>query len=160
MPQRILLFAAFSVTLAFAQAAPSTPSNSKGLDLLIQVSAKYKDPKPYYIESIEERTTTGEYQHTWEKTVVVAAGSPEGRYHYEGRSQLGGAVRVSDGNTVWTYHVSDQRYTAKPASAENPPSIASTRCRKWRCFRPNSCAKDWVNWLSRSTPPNNFPTDR
>ena len=116
MPQRILLFAALTGTLAFAQAAPSTPSNPKGLDLLIQVGDKYKNAKSYYIESVEERTTSGEYRRDWKKTVVVAAGSPENRYHYEGRSQVGNAVRVSDGKTVWTYHVNDQRYTAKPES--------------------------------------------
>jgi outer membrane lipoprotein-sorting protein len=139
MPQRFLLIAALSTTLAFAQAAPSTASKSKGLDLLNQVSEKYKNAKSYYIESVEERTTIGEYRRDWEKTAIVAAGSPENRYHYEGRSQLGNAMRVSDGNTIWTYHVNDQRYTAKPAAEKAgarrprhdlPPAFVHVRIRQ------------------------------
>ncbi len=118
MPQRILLFAALSATLALAQTAPSEQNNSTGLDLLTQVSNKYKVAKSYYIESVEERTTTGAYHRNWEKTVVTAAGAPENRYHYEGRSELGDALRISDGHTIWTYHVNDQRYTAKPVPTE------------------------------------------
>jgi thiol-disulfide isomerase/thioredoxin len=118
MTQRILLFAALSATLAFAQATPSTPGNSKGLDLLNQVCNKYKNAKSYYIESVEERTMTSKYDHDWRKTILVAAGSPGNHFHYEGRSAFGNAVRESDGNTVWTYHVSDQRYTATPVSTE------------------------------------------
>lgn len=121
MLQRILLFAAFSATLAFAQAAPSTPRNSKGLDLLNQVCEKYKNAKSYYIESVEERTTTSEFGRSWQKTILLAAGDPEKHFHYEGRSQLGNAVSVSDGNTIWTYHVTDQRYTAKPAAEKADP---------------------------------------
>jgi thiol-disulfide isomerase/thioredoxin len=117
MPQRFLLFAALFATLPVAQAVPSAPTN-KGLDLLVQVSEKYKNAKSYYIESVEERTTTGEYSRDWEKTMLVAAGSPENHYHYEGDSQLGNALCVSDGQTVWTYHVGDHRYTAKPFSTE------------------------------------------
>lgn len=120
MPQRILLFGTLSAALAFAQAAPSTPTNSKGLDLLNQVGEKYKNAKSYYIESVEERTSTSELGHSWQKTILRVAGDPENHYHYEGRSQLGSAVRVSDGNTARTYHVNDQRYTAKPqATAES-----------------------------------------
>jgi thiol-disulfide isomerase/thioredoxin/outer membrane lipoprotein-sorting protein len=119
MAQRILLFAALSVTLAFAQATPSTPGNSKGLDLLNQVCNKYRNAKSYYIESAEERTTTSELRRSWQKTILLAAGGPEKQYHYEGRTDHSNAVRESDGNTVWTYHVGDQRYTAKPVSTEN-----------------------------------------
>lgn len=118
MPQRILFFAVFGAIVAFAQATSPTPNSSQGLDLLTRVSNKYKEARSYYIESTEEQTSIGENRHYWERTVLIAAGSPENHYHYEGRSQFGNAVRVSDGNTVWTYHVTEQLYTAQPASAE------------------------------------------
>jgi len=115
MPQRILLFAAFSATLALSQTPPSAPCNCKGLALLNQVSNKYNGANSYYIESVEERTMTGEYRHDWQKTILLAAGAPGRQYRYEGRSDHSNAMRVSDGKTVWTYHVSDHHYTENPA---------------------------------------------
>jgi thiol-disulfide isomerase/thioredoxin len=114
MGKRILLFAALTSTLALAQTPSTTPTPSPGLDLLAKVSSQYKDAKSFYIESVEERTSTMEYRRDWEKTILIAVGSPENRYHYEGRSAFSNALRISDGTTIWTYHGGDQRYTAKP----------------------------------------------
>lgn len=120
MPQRIFLFAALCFSLAFGQATPTSPCNCTGLDLLNRVSSKYRNAKSYYIESVEERTMTSEYRHDWQRTVLLAAGAPDKRFHYEGRSDHSNAISVSDGETVWTYHGSDQRYTAKLVSASKP----------------------------------------
>lgn len=115
----VLISAALAVvsSITFAQSPPTT-SSSDGLELLKEVAKKYAEAKSYYIESVEERTSKSEYSHDWQKTVLTAAESPGNRLYYEGRSNTGSALRVADGTTLWTYHVDDHRYTAKPVSAE------------------------------------------
>jgi thiol-disulfide isomerase/thioredoxin/outer membrane lipoprotein-sorting protein len=93
-------------------AAPPTPS--EGLELLKQVAQQYADAKSYYIESVEERTSNSNYSHSWQKTVITAAQSPGDRFHYEGHSSGGNAMKVADGKTIWTYRTDEHRYTAKP----------------------------------------------
>jgi thiol-disulfide isomerase/thioredoxin/outer membrane lipoprotein-sorting protein len=113
---------------AFAQPAPST-SSSEGLELLKQVAQQYVDAKSYSIETVEERTSVGEYVHSWQKTVLAAAEASGNRFHYEGHSHSGGAMTVSDGQSVWTYRVDEHRYTAKPqqiSSSAQSPIIAMT----------------------------------
>jgi len=108
--------ATVSSVAAFAQAPPSN-STSDGLELLTQVAKKYAEAKSYYIESVEEGTTSNEYSYDWQKTVLTAAESSGNRFYYEGRSMAGSSVRVSDGKNIWIYRVNDHRYTAKPVSA-------------------------------------------
>jgi outer membrane lipoprotein-sorting protein len=97
----------------FAQSAPS-PSTSEGLELLNQAAQRYTDAKSYYIESVEERTSSTEYSHSWQKTVITAAETPENRFHFEGHSSSGSGLKIADGKTVWTYRADEHRYTAKP----------------------------------------------
>ncbi len=99
----------------FAQSAPS-PSTSEGLELLNQAAQRYADAKSYYIESVEERTSSNEYSHSWQKTVITAAETPEKRFHFEGHSRYGSSLKIADGKTVWTYRADEHRYTAKPQS--------------------------------------------
>jgi thiol-disulfide isomerase/thioredoxin len=107
------VFAMMSSTVAFPQSARPMPP-SDGLELLTRVTKQYANAKSYYIESVEERTTTSEYSHGWQKTVLTAAESPENRFYYEGRSESGSTVRIGDGKTVWTYRLDEHRYTVKP----------------------------------------------
>lgn len=74
----------------------------------------YADAKSYRIESVEERTTSNDLERSWEKTILTAAESRVNRFHYEGRAGFGSARQVSDGKTVWTYHLDDHQYTEKP----------------------------------------------
>jgi thiol-disulfide isomerase/thioredoxin len=97
----------------FAQSAPS-PSISEGLELLNQAAQRYTDAKSYYIESVEERTSSTEYSHSWQKTVITATETPENRFHFESHSSYGSGLKIADGKTVWTYHADEHRYTAKP----------------------------------------------
>ena len=106
---------------AFAHPAPSA-SPSEGLELLNQVAQRYAEAKSYYLESVEERVESTEYSHSWQKTLVTAAETPGNRFHFEGHSSAGSAMKVADGKTVWTYRADEHRYTAKPQSIE-----ASTR---------------------------------
>ena len=74
--------AAVSTATLFAQGSSSV-SPSEGLELLTRVAKKYADAKSYYIESIEERTSVAEFNHSWQKTVFVACEAPGeiGRAH-------------------------------------------------------------------------------
>ena len=49
-------------------------------------------------------------------TILTAMVSPGGRYRYEGRSDMGSAVMVSDGATEWICHVYQHLYTQKPVA--------------------------------------------
>ncbi len=106
---------------AVAQSGNSTSSPS-GLELLQRVSHRYADAKSYRIEAVEESTSTGEFEHTWQKSVISAAEAESNRYYYEGHSNAGGAIRMSDGKTVWNYHIDEHTYTARKTaeSATSP----------------------------------------
>jgi hypothetical protein len=107
-----------STFLAFAQPAPSTPP-SAGLDLIQRVVQRYADAKSYSIETVEERTSTRQYSHSWDKTILTAAEAPGGRSYYEGLSSFGSAIQVTDGKTVWKCRLDEHRYTAKAQVSQN-----------------------------------------
>ena len=122
MLKRILpLFASlFISTLAVGQAgSPAVPTD--GLALLQRVSQHYADAKSYRIDAVEESTTKSDYQNCWQKTTLVAAEASGNRFHYEGQSGFGGATQISDGKTVWLYHLFGKQYTMQPfvSSTEN-----------------------------------------
>jgi thiol-disulfide isomerase/thioredoxin/outer membrane lipoprotein-sorting protein len=112
-PLFFFVLATIGAAGAFAQSAPSA-NPSDGLELLKKVAQQYAEADSYYIESVEERTSTGEYDRSWLKTVLIVAEAPGDRSYYEGRSNSGSAIRVSDGKNVWTYRVNEHRYTVKP----------------------------------------------
>ena len=111
-PAALLLSAVF----VFPQQNPSTAS-SDGLDVLKRVAQHYADAKTYRIESTEERTETTQYSHRWNKTILIAAEASGNRYYFEGRGEMGSAIKVSNGATMWKYRADQHRYTAKPFSA-------------------------------------------
>lgn len=102
---------------AIAQQAPAAPSND-GLQLLARVAQHYADAKSYLIESTEEENRSNPYSRDWQKTILIAAEAPGGRYRFEGRGPAGSAIKVSDGKTVWREHVDEDRYTLEPVSAD------------------------------------------
>jgi len=107
------------VFLSAALAAPQQPSSSQpsdGLDLLKRAAQRYADAKTYALAATEETTQTGDYQRTWSKTVMAAAEASDGRYYFEAHSNIGGAIRASDGKTAWKYHVEENHYTVQPAA--------------------------------------------
>jgi thiol-disulfide isomerase/thioredoxin len=121
-----------SISLAFvisnsailsAHAAPSE-SRLSGLDLLNRVANNYADARSYYLESREEFTRTSEYEQTSQKTIMVAAEAPEGRYYFEGRSSSGSSIEVADGQEIWDYRIDEHRYTLKPEPSHADPSRA------------------------------------
>lgn len=103
---------------AFAQSVPSTAS-TEGLELLKRVAQHYAVAKSYHIEAVEERTVHGDFERSWQKTILTAAEAPGNRHHYEGHSSAGSASSIGDGKTVWTYHIEEHRYTEKPVAVES-----------------------------------------
>lgn len=117
LPMVVVLLAVLTPANLFPQAASATaPSNA--VELLKRVAQHYAEAKSYRIEAVEERTSTNDLRRDWEKKTMIAAEASSGRYHYEGHSGFGSALRVSDGKTVWTYHVDAQQYTERPVAAE------------------------------------------
>jgi thiol-disulfide isomerase/thioredoxin/outer membrane lipoprotein-sorting protein len=114
------MFLAAALPLVFALLPVQSNPPKDGLSLLSEVGQRYIDAKSYHIEAVEERNSSNELQHSWQKTILKAIVMPGGKYRYEGRSGYGAAVLVSDGTKVWDYHVYGHDYTQKPASEEEP----------------------------------------
>jgi thiol-disulfide isomerase/thioredoxin len=103
--------------LAFqlSQVRPPDPPAVDALALLTEVGQRYADAKSYHIEAVQERTSSNDLSRSWQKSLLSAVAAPGGRYRYEGRSNLGTAVLVSDGTTQWNYHSEAHQYTQQPA---------------------------------------------
>src|SRR5208337_2969713 len=97
----------------------------------------------YHIEATEERTTSQEFEHSWNKTILSAAEASGNRYHFQSRSNIGSFLLVSDGKTEWVYEVEAHSYTQKPMSPVGPASLRR-RCRSTgeRTSREN-CVNCW-----------------
>ncbi len=116
----VFSFLIFLAAAVAAQTAPQSAPPSEALRLLNEVTQKYADAKAYHLEAIEEETSTNELRRDWRKTVMSAIEAPDNRYRYEGRSPFGSAVVVSDGKTVWKYHVHEHLYTQQMFGTETP----------------------------------------
>ncbi len=115
------MYPARLVVLAFlippALLAQTTDAQSPdGLTVLRQMSEHYAGDGPWYIEAIEERTSQTEYSRQWTKTVKIGAVSGN-QYHFEGHSETGSALHISDGKTAWDLHPEEHAYTQGPAPA-------------------------------------------
>jgi thiol-disulfide isomerase/thioredoxin/outer membrane lipoprotein-sorting protein len=118
VPAALILLRA---AVAVSQPAPAT-APSGALELLERVAQHYADAKSYYIESTEEINLSSQYDRDWQKAILVAAEAPGGQFYFEGRGHVGSAIKVSDGKTVWKYHVEEGRYTAGPATDAPSPT--------------------------------------
>jgi len=118
----MLFRVALALSLILVQAsqvfAAKQAKEKDALALLNEVSQRYADAKSYHIEAVEERNSSNELERSWQKTILKAVVVPGGKYRYEGRSGYGGAIVVSDGSTVWDYHVYEHDYTQKPGNEE------------------------------------------
>ena len=119
-PARLALLALLATYPLSAQGNDS--HSSVGLNILQQMSDHYATAGSWYIQATEERANRTEYSHGWEKTVIIAATSGN-KYHYEGRSQFGSALHISDGETAWDVHSEEHAYTQEsaPANGYQPP---------------------------------------
>ena len=130
-PMRLASFTLLAVSTVSAQSA-DTPAPD-GLAILQQMSDRYAKAGSWYIVATEERSSQTEYSRNWAKTVTVAASSGN-RYHYEGHSQDGSALHISDGKTAWNLHPEEHTYTEEPASAtgyQSPKEIQMNEMAAW-----------------------------
>lgn len=119
--------AIFSLALCLAGSGitfSQTPEpDSDALVLLKSVTEHYAGAKTYSVAASEEITQTSDYQRTWSKSELTAAEAPGGRYRFQGRGNMGSAIRVSDGKTVWKYHAEENHYTAEPVNTVSTKSV-------------------------------------
>ena len=140
-PLFVFVLATLGATAAFAQ-SPASANPSDGLELLKKVAQQYAEADSYYIESVEERTSTTEFSHSWEKTITTAAQAPGDRFHYEGHSSSGSAMKIADGKTAWIYSADGHRYTAKPQSLMTASKQIMSGTPEWATFRAENLRKN------------------
>lgn len=97
-------------------AQSATTAQPDGMRILQMISEGYAGAKSWYIAATEERTSWNDYSRSWTKTVMIGAVSGN-RYHFEGHSDTGSALHISDGKTAWDLHPEEQAYTQEPAPA-------------------------------------------
>ncbi len=117
--------AVLTLLIAPALLAQTTdPQSPDGLTILKQMSERYARDGSWYIEAVEEQTSETEYSRQWTKTVMIGAVSGN-QYHFEGHSQLGSALHISDGKTAWDLHPEEHAYTQELAHTKGyePPKI-------------------------------------
>jgi thiol-disulfide isomerase/thioredoxin len=108
---------------AFPQSSPASTKYADGLTLLQRVSQHYADAKSYYIQSASQLHTIGAYDETTIKTLITVAEAPVGRSYFEAHTNSGSAIKVSDGKTIWTYHLDEHRYTVAPLQTVSAHAI-------------------------------------
>lgn len=111
---RLALCALLIATPLLAQ---SSSSAQDGLTILQQMSEHYAAAGSWYITASEEETSQNEYSRGWTKTVMIGAVSGN-KYHYEGHSQFGSALHISNGKTAWDVRPEERAYTQETAPAD------------------------------------------
>ena len=96
LSRSFLLLLVLSV-IGAAQTIPATKPDAA--TLLNQISKKYAKARYYHVEAVDELETTGQRSHDWQKSVLTAIMAPGNRYRFEGHTEFGWPLRVSDGKT-------------------------------------------------------------
>lgn len=112
---RLFFISLLSAPLIAAQSGGTAQPD--GMTILQKMSEQYAQAKSWHIEATEEQTNWNDYQRTWLKEVQIGAVSDK-RYHFEGISQTGSALHISDGTTAWDLHPEEHAYTQKPAPVD------------------------------------------
>ena len=135
-----------------------SPTSPDGLTILRTMSDRYAQAKSWYIEDTAEQSNWNDYSRAWFRTVMVAAVSGN-RYHYEGRSNTGSAIHISDGKTVWNLRPDEHAYTQQPASPvpdRSPHPVAMT---EMAAERATSLAKTFAAFASQYTGATRLPDE-
>jgi thiol-disulfide isomerase/thioredoxin len=128
-----------------ALSAQTTDSQSPdGLHILRQMSEHYAGGGPWYIEAIEERTSQMEYSRQWTKNVMIGAVSGN-QYHFEGHSETGSALHISDGKTAWDLHPKEHAYMQEPASAKGYQQPKMSEINEWSAQGAVQLRKDFAD---------------
>jgi thiol-disulfide isomerase/thioredoxin len=117
-----LLLSGFSL-IGFGQAAPAAASKPDAATMLQQIGKKYAEAKCYHIEAVQVLETKGEFTNDWHKSNLTAIVAPGNRYRFEGRTQFGSPLKVSDGKTETDYHPDFHEYTQQPAPESVPVQL-------------------------------------
>ncbi len=104
--------------ISAAQTIPATKPDTA--TLLNQISKKYAKARYYHVEAVEELETTGELSHDWQKSVLTAIMAPGNRYRFEGHTEFGWPLKVSDGKTEINYNADFHEYTQQPVPDAGP----------------------------------------
>ncbi len=114
LKRMVPMFTFFFISALAVGQAGNSAAPGDGLALLQRVSQHYADAKSYRMEAVEESTRKGDYENCWQKTRLLVAEASGNRFHYEGQASFGGATQISDGKTVWLYHLVGKQYTMQP----------------------------------------------
>jgi len=87
------------------------------------VLKRYSAAKTYHIEMVEETQLNSELRRSWERRSVTAVVLPDKRYRFEGQSDMGRGVQISDGVSEWFYLPQIGQYTKGPAPASVPGPV-------------------------------------
>lgn len=123
---RLSLLLAVSSLAAFPQTPSTGDKRPDASTLLHQVGEKYAQAKYYHVEAVEESEFKAELFREWQKSYTVAAMAPGNLYHFETREQTGWVIKISDGNTEWTYQSLMKQYMKRPAESsgsEKPKGV-------------------------------------
>jgi len=112
----VALLIAGSTPLLFSQDTSTSTQKSKGMGLLEQVAQKYEHATSYQIALEREQSITSSLSRSWEKSILSATVAPGNRYRFEGQTNSGWRVQLSDGKTEWEYEPSSNEYTQRPES--------------------------------------------
>ncbi|HWG40551.1 MAG TPA: TlpA disulfide reductase family protein [Candidatus Acidoferrales bacterium] len=116
------LLLVFSVISA-AQTIPAANPKPDAAMLLRQISKKYAEARYYHVEAVEELETTGELSHNWQKSVLTAIMAPGNRYRFEGHTEFGWPLKISDGKTEINYNADFHEYTQQPVPDSGPVKL-------------------------------------
>ena len=109
---------AFIAPFAFGLGQSTPESAPDPLALLERAARQYSDLKSYKIR--QQETFSGGPPPGPSPTKTTAIEAPGGRFRFEGESDWGNTVQVSDGHWVWFYRPSENAYTRLLADGKKP----------------------------------------
>ena len=126
MKVRTLSFLLAASIGASGQVLTPASSTADGLQILQRLAQRYSEARSYNLAEVEERTSTTENSRTWQRTTLAASEMPGNRFRFEGTSETGAALRVSDGRTTWAYRKNEHSYTEKESikPKDHPTAVA------------------------------------
>ena len=117
-----LLLSEFSL-IGFGQAAPTAASRPDAATTLQQIGKKYAEAKYYHVEAVQEWETKSDFSNDWYKSNFTAIVGPGNRYRFEGHTQFGWPLKISDGKTETNYHPDFREYTQQPVPESVPSQL-------------------------------------
>lgn len=109
---------AFLAPLAFGLGQSTRETAPDPLALLERAARQYSDLKSYKIT--RQETFASKHPPDPSPTETTAIEAPGGRFRFEGESNWGKAIQVSDGDWVWYYRPTQNAYTRRPATGKKP----------------------------------------